>query len=194
MNGMSDRSGGRFPEPPEVVTADELVLRAMTPEDWELEQVLSQDADVARWTFYPEAMDQAAAIERVRFSVEHAHETGFKRFVIWHNDTPVGTCGLAHLDTPTPEIMYVLLSAARGHGWATMAATALARWTQEAGYGAVQLETVEGNIPSERVAKRAGFTLVRSELADHRGSQALIHLWQRDHTILRQRPPSPRSR
>ena len=167
--------------PPTELDAGEVVLRVMTTNDWVLEQGLSHDPDVVRWTFYPEAMDRAAAVERVTFSVRQARAAHFQRYVIWHGDMAVGTCGVAHLDTPTPEIMYVLLPTARGNGWATMAAKALANWTMDAGYSAVRLETVEGNTASEHVAQRAGFRQVSSTADDHRGSPATIHLWQRDH-------------
>ena len=112
-------------------------------------------------------------------SVEQAESGGLQRYVIWHGNVSVGTCGLAHLDTDCPEIMYVLLPSARGHGFATQAAVALVEWAAEAGYSAVRLETVEGNNASEQVAQRAGFTVLRSGLDEHRGSQVTVHVWER---------------
>ena len=46
------------PRPLERLTAGPVELRAMRESDWELEQALSHDAEVVRWTFYPEAMDE----------------------------------------------------------------------------------------------------------------------------------------
>jgi RimJ/RimL family protein N-acetyltransferase len=169
----------KTPQPPRKLSAGPIDLRAMRESDWELEQALSHDAEVVRWTFYPEAMDETAARHRVSVSVERAGSGGFQRYVIWHGNDAVGTCGLAHLDTDCPEVMYVLLPSSRGQGFATRAALALVGWTTGARYGAVRLETVEGNSASERVAQRAGFTVLRSGLDEHRGSTVTVHIWER---------------
>jgi RimJ/RimL family protein N-acetyltransferase len=177
--GEDARLGRTAVRAPERMDAGGVVLRAMTPQDWPLEQELSQDPDVTRWTFYPESMSPTGAQQRVRTSVELASTGELQRYVIWQGDDPVGTCGIAQLSEPAPEIMYVLLPRARGHGYATHAALAMAEWAEGVGYDAVRLETVEGNLASEHVAKRAGFVVSHSGVGDHRGAQATIHVWER---------------
>jgi RimJ/RimL family protein N-acetyltransferase len=73
----------------------------------------------------------------------------------------LGTIGL-HLFVGDPglaEVGYWLRREARGHGAATTAVRLVARWAfGELGIGRLSLQTAPENLPSQRVAERAGFT------------------------------------
>ena len=173
---------GPLPRPPTRLEAGPTELRAISEEDWQIEVALSHDPEVVRWTYYRESMDEDAARGRVRVSVERAAAGIEQRYVIWGGDNALGTCGISHLDSDEPHIMYALLPAFRGLGRATAATVALAAWADGVGYSKVRLETIEGNVASERVATKAGFALLRSAMEDHRGRQVMLHTWERELT------------
>lgn len=49
------------PMPSAVLFGDVFVLRAIEGGDWRVEQDLSRDPDVVRWTLYPPSMTEAQA-------------------------------------------------------------------------------------------------------------------------------------
>lgn len=155
-----------------------LILRAVTDEDWCVEQQLSQNAEVVRWTSYPAAMTETEARARVARQQERARQGATQRYTIWDGDTRVGTCGLGLLDQPSPEAMYALLPAARGRGVATGALHTLTDWAAEHGRPAVTVVTVEGNAASAAVALRAGFSIVETYQGQHRGATSTLHRWR----------------
>ena len=72
----------------------------------------------------------------------------------------VGSIGVFHADweVRSAEIGYGVRSDARGHGYATEALAAVARWVlTEGGIQRAWLTTNTGNIASARVAEKAGF-------------------------------------
>ena len=163
--------------PPREIPCGLLTLRAVTDDDWRLEQELSRSAEVVRWTSYPAAMTDAEARARVARQQERARQGATQRYVIWEDDSRLGTCGLGLLDQPAPEAMYALLPAARGRGIATRALQALTGWSADHGRRAVTLVTVDGNAASEAVARRAGFSRVEVFEGKHRGATVTLHRW-----------------
>ena len=168
----------RLHPPPELTTANARLV-AFTDEHWTLEQSLSQDPDVTRWTYYPERLSDDQARERVRAAKARARSGRSQRYAITAGDARLGMAGIAALDAEVPEVVYALLPAARGRGVATEAATCLSGWLLDHGRPVVALITVEGNVASERVAARAGFILSETFRADHRGRDVLLRRWTR---------------
>lgn len=168
------------PQPPMQLAAGAFRLTAMSADDWPVEVELSRDPDVVRWTFYPSKLDSAGARERVDGLLSRAAQ-GLSRWYVIRDErgNALGTCGLGKLQHATPEVFYSLLSAARGRGAATEAVNALVTWALAHGWTAVALETVDGNAPSEDVARRSGFEVVERFLDDHRGERVWLARWMR---------------
>jgi [ribosomal protein S5]-alanine N-acetyltransferase len=73
----------------------------------------------------------------------------------------IGYCGLVfHENGPAkePELVYELLRAARGRGYATEAGRAVLDWSSEAGYQRVWATVRDWNLPSRRVLEKLGFS------------------------------------
>ncbi len=168
------------PQPPMQLAAGAFRLTAMHSDDWPVEVALSRDPDVVRWTFYPSKLDSAGARERVEGLMSRAAQ-GISQWYVIRDERGdmLGTCGLGKLQLATPEVFYSLLAAARGRGAATEAVTALVAWALANGWTAVALETVDGNAPSENVARRSGFEVVERFQDDHRGEQVWLTRWKR---------------
>ncbi len=165
--------------PPEHL-AGEVTLRAIGPDDWRLEQQLSHDPDVVAWTHYPSDMDETQARQRIDRTRQHALLGAMQRYVVLDQAAqPLGTCGITKLDTEAPEVFYVLLPGARGHGAATHAVVALTEWVLAQGYRQVVIETIVGNSASERVAQRAGFGPAGRREAEQRGDRVVVRRWVR---------------
>ena len=167
------------PMPPAELIAGVFVLRAIGDADWRVEQALSRDPDVVRWTLYPQAMTEAQARARVRRSQSRAGEGVVQRYVIWDGAVPLGTCGLGRLDQPTPDAFYALLPSARGRGAATHALRGLFRWVESSDRPGLELTTVIGNAASEAVARRAGFHVHHTQRGEHRGETTVLRTWLR---------------
>jgi RimJ/RimL family protein N-acetyltransferase len=166
--------------PPDVLERQGCCLRALSIQDWALEQSMSRDPDVARWTYYPVDMTEEESRHRIQDSLERSGRGLLRRYAIVNEaGDPVGTCGIAALDGDRPWIFYAVLPQGRNRGIATSAAQLLAEWALASGYAMVSLETLEGNQASERVASKAGFLPVERYQADHRGETAWLTRWTR---------------
>ena len=163
--------------PPDVLVGDGCYLRALSVTDWAIEQALSRDSDVVRWTYYPVELTEDESRHRIQDSLERTGVGLLRRYVVVEGGTPVGTCGIAGLDGDCPHIYYALLPGGRGRGIATSAARLLVEWALTSGYAVVSLETIQGNQASERVATKAGFRPVDRYHADHRGETAWLTRW-----------------
>ena len=112
-----------------------------------------QDPEIPRWTPVPspytedEARWFVASVPDARAIVDAA--TG----------ELLGSIGWRYLDQENGQIGYWVARAARGRGVATEALRVLLRWAiDELGAGRVQLWAEPGNVASQRVAEKAGFT------------------------------------
>ncbi len=157
--------------------AGQFALRELTVADWPIEQALSHDPDVVRWTHYPPDLDEAQTKRRIEAYLVRAAEGLLQRFVILDGARALGTCGAARLQGETPEVFYALDRSARGRGAAAQAVQALCAWLAECGFDEVALETVEGNLESERVAQRCEFQVASTRSDDHRGEPVTLHRW-----------------
>jgi len=169
-----------LPSPPDELVLAGARLVVLRTEHWPLEQALSNESDVVRWTFYPERMSEAQARARLLVGDERAAAGISKRYAVIGGAGPIGVAGIAQLDGPVPEVVYALLPQGRGRGLATAAATCLSDWLLANGRAAVALITVEGNAASERVAQRSGFELREQFVGDHRGTDVRLKRWVRE--------------
>jgi RimJ/RimL family protein N-acetyltransferase len=72
----------------------------------------------------------------------------------------IGYCGLIFRGNGSPdepELVYELLRAAHGCGYATEAGRAVVTWVSEAGYGRVWATVRDWNVASRRVLEKLGF-------------------------------------
>ena len=107
--------------PPKVLTGA-VHLRAPEVDDWEVEQQLSRDPEVVKWTYYPCDMDEHQSRQRIAESRARADVGLVQRYVILDlTGQRLGTCGIGRLPSEAPEVFYALLPTARGRGAATEA-------------------------------------------------------------------------
>jgi RimJ/RimL family protein N-acetyltransferase len=164
--------------PPDVLEREGCCLRALSVQDYALDQAMSRDPDVVRWTYYPADMTEEQARRRIETTLERTGRRSVRVYAILDEEgEAVGTCGIGALDGDCPRISYAVLPRGRGRGIATSAARLLAEWALTSGYAIVSLETLDGNGASERVASKAGFVPVERYQADHRGETAWLTRW-----------------
>lgn len=164
---------------PHQLTGQDLTLRALTEDDWELEHTLSCVPDVPQWTYYPVEMDESTARRRIERTMQRYEQGIAARYAVMYDGARLGTAGMGLAGGAEPEVFYVLLPEGRGQGLATRAARLLSDWLLENGSDRVALETIVGNVPSERVARRAGFVHESSHSGDQRGEPVQLKRWIR---------------
>ena len=166
--------------PPATLSSDVVVLRAMTAEDWTLEQALSRDPEVIRWTTYPPHLTEEAARARMAEAAERARTWTGQRYAVCAPDGEVlGTAALTVERSPEPAVGYALLPAGRGRGMAVAAVRLMTDWLLSVGHPCVRLGMLPDNQASARVAGRAGFAdlgVESSPRAD--GTVAEVRWWE----------------
>jgi RimJ/RimL family protein N-acetyltransferase len=158
--------GIRLPPPtlPQTLSAEGVNLRIFGRQDAGLLAKASEDAEIVRWTFIPPDLDRAAADALTERWLARAAEGRLRPYVISAAPSrpAVGLVSLA-LQDPTDawlaDVFYWLLPEGRRLGLASRAVRLLLKWGfEEGGVPRVALYTKEGNVLSERVAERCGFT------------------------------------
>ena len=100
--------------PPDVLEWEDGCLRALSVEDWALEQAMSRDPDVVKWTYYPVEMTEQESRHRIQDSLERTRRGLVRRYAIFNGeDDPVGTCAIGALDDDCPRISYAVLRQGR---------------------------------------------------------------------------------
>lgn len=176
--GQSNPQRSRLSFPEEGVRFDNLVLRVPGPDDLqELAAAFAGGELNESENISPFTRDEVA--ERL------PHTPTLVRLVVADVETGVVLGGgtLHHLDTKRSviEIGYWLFPRARGRGVATKVARALAEYAFTLGIQRVAAYVEVGNIPSERVLERAGFTregIIRSlpQSEGHRVDKTIFSL------------------
>ncbi len=142
----------------EVVATGRLVVRPWTPEDADEVTRAYQDPEMARWLPgpLPYTRDEAAAFI-TRTTGERAEGRGMLG-AVEVDGRLAGSAGL-HFGQSLlgPGIGYWTAAWARGKGYAAEAAAALAAWAFAHGAHRVHLLADVDNLPSQVVARRAGF-------------------------------------
>jgi RimJ/RimL family protein N-acetyltransferase len=140
----------------------DLVLRPKRQEDLDAITAACQDPEIPRWTLVPSPYTRADAEAYFDHSAEAA-AAGRAINVLAvdaQDDRLLGSFGLMELDREPGygEIGYWVAAEARGRGVATRAVRLLADWAREE----LRLTRIEvlphkDNLPSRRVAEKAGF-------------------------------------
>jgi RimJ/RimL family protein N-acetyltransferase len=152
--------------PPEPPLADEVVtLRPWRPEDAPaVTAAIGGDSEIARWLDQvpqPYGLDEARAyVANCRRAWDEG--TGASFAVLDSTDGSVlGSVGIRLADLPAgvAEAGYWTAREARGRGVATQALRLASRWLfRETEVERLQLRADALNVPSQRVAEKAGFT------------------------------------
>ncbi len=164
---------------PDLLQAGRFALRILTADDWRLEQALSMDEDVIRWTLFPPRLTDELARQRMFRLAEARAQALAARYALCEGADLLGTAGISCTVDGTPELMYALLPDGRGRGAATAATRGLSDWALANGCPKVSLRTIAGNILSEAVAERSGFRAKRNERQRQRGILVKMRYWIR---------------
>jgi ribosomal-protein-alanine N-acetyltransferase len=143
----------RAPNPP--LTDNDVVLRPLAEEDIQVVERALTDHEIQRW-FDDRGLTARDVVERAaaRWAASQAAE-----FAIIDEAECVGSIWLNLGLENRAGVGYWLLAHARGKGLATSALLLVARWAFDAlGVRRIGLNAEPRNIPSIRVAERAGFT------------------------------------
>lgn len=121
------------------------------------------------------------SVEYVTDSITNPSNPEKLRMGIWDGETFVGSINMTP-DGDSAEIGYWLDGRHTGHGYATLAAKALASFAEKE-YSTVYAEVVEGNEASANVLRRSGFTHIANEagrlifiLDDVETSPSVVHI------------------
>ena len=143
-----------------------------------------QDPEIPRWTSVPSPYREADArmfLNRRHDDLHTGSEASFA--IVETQDTDHGLVGgISLLRFAWPErrceVGYWLAREARGHGHATRAVTLISAWAVNAlGMERIELHAATGNVASQRVAERAGFTreaVMRSHLESKQGRLDMV--------------------
>jgi RimJ/RimL family protein N-acetyltransferase len=140
----------------------DLVLRRKRPSDAEAITAACQDPEIPRWTFVPSPYTVADAQAFLARCAEEEAAGRSVNLLAVHatEDTLLGSFSLMELDREPGcgEIGYWVAAEARGRGVATRAVRLLADWARsELGLTRIEILPHKDNLPSRRVAEKAGF-------------------------------------
>ncbi|WP_184583920.1 GNAT family N-acetyltransferase [Lipingzhangella halophila] len=151
--------------PAAILRTDRLRLRAFTEAD--IDDVLAgvSDPGTQRWLPIPgpgQPYTREAAQQWCLESAPGARASGDGQqwaAIEATTDRFVGSFGLTRTrwQAMSTEVGYWVAPWARGHGFATEAVAAMARWTLDQGFQRVELKAATGNTASRRVAEKTGF-------------------------------------
>jgi ribosomal-protein-alanine N-acetyltransferase len=147
-----------------------LVLRPWRLEDVSRVSEICGDPEISRWTRVPHPYGEEHARTWIEQTIRDWDDRRHASFAVTEGGEVVGAIGLRfHEDYAVQASAgYWVAREARGRGVATAALRLVARWAlRELGLPRIQLVTDPENVPSQRVAERAGFRregLLRSYL------------------------------
>ncbi len=151
----------------------DLVLRPKRPEDAEAITAACQDPEIPRWTFVPSPYTREDAEAFLASSAEEeaaGKSAGF--LAVDAAGRLLGSFGVMELDREPGygEIGYWVAAEARGRGIATRAVRTLTRWAQdELGLTRIEILPHKDNLPSRRVAEKAGYVDTGQLVGSSRG-------------------------
>jgi RimJ/RimL family protein N-acetyltransferase len=133
---------------------DAIVLRAYTEDDVPALVAALNDPEISRWTRIPFPYTEEDAWEFLRSTTETAFAIASKR-----TGDLLGGIGLRLPADGIGEVGYWVRKEARGRGVATRALLLISRWAlEDQKLVRVQLTAEPGNVASQRVAEKAGYT------------------------------------
>jgi ribosomal-protein-alanine N-acetyltransferase len=133
---------------------DAIILRAYTEDDVPALVATLNDREISRWTRIPFPYTEEDAWEFLRSTTETAFAVINKR-----TGDLLGGIGLRLPADGIGEVGYWVRREARGRGVATRALLLISRWAlEDQKLVRVQLTAEPGNVASQRVAEKAGYT------------------------------------
>jgi len=168
-----------LPYPDPLLAAGEVLLRPWRDADADGIVAAVADPEIPRWTRVPESYARRDALafltsqEPMRLRGEHL---GLALVAGEDPETVLGSLSLLrpHWQDGRIEIGWWVAAPARGRGLATAGARLLSRWALEVlGVARVDCFVDAENVPSRRVAERAGFVCdgVLRSWQEHRGER-----------------------
>ena len=136
-------------------------LRPPVEEDAEAIVAACQDPDIGRFTLVPVPYGPGHAAEWIGAAPDQWRSGTTRPMVVLDAVTGelLGSCGLTDVGDERAEIGYWVKREARGRGVASRAVRLVTEWAlAEAGLCRVELLTDVGNLASQRVAEKAGYT------------------------------------
>ncbi|MEM9953133.1 MAG: GNAT family N-acetyltransferase [Chloroflexota bacterium] len=150
-----------FSEFPDLET-DRLVLRQITDQDADAIFALYSDPAVLQFLSIPPVKTIDEARDTISFFHDLFQQKEAIQWGIRADDVLIGICD-AHTfdyDNRKMDIGFTLLPSVWGRGYATEATLAIIKWSFEAfDLHRIQADCTDGNIGSERVLLKCGFTL-----------------------------------
>ena len=134
-------------------------LRPWREEDIPALVEVCQDPEIPRWTRVPSPYTEEDARAFIRDTLSGERAEMARAIVDAESGELLGAVGLRLPEPDVGEVGYWLAVRARRRGVATRAVKLMCRWAfDEFSLARMQLHTLPGNVASERVAERAGFT------------------------------------
>jgi RimJ/RimL family protein N-acetyltransferase len=144
------------PDPP--LSDGVIILRPLSESDLPTIQRAASDAEILRW-FDLHTRSPADYLAAKREAWAEGTGASFAICDVTRPDTCLGHVFIERDDDGRGSVGYWLLEDGRGKGRATRAVRLMASWAlPEMRLGRLQLHTDPENVPSQRVAERAGFT------------------------------------
>ena len=167
----------------------EVALRKWREEDAAFVCEACQDPEIQRWMpLIPRPYEMEHALGFVRGEIDGSHQ-----FAVEVDGRPVGSVGLKLGDSDVGEAGYWCAPGVRGGGFITRALELLCSYGfHELGLARIQLRTDPDNLPSQRVAEKAGFQregVLRSSIRHPDGRRRDMVMWS-----LLPKDPAVRSR
>lgn len=149
----------------DIIETQRLLLRPFEFTDEETFVAQITDPDFMQYSRAGALSDSAARanfIQRLALS-----KTQFSKLAVIEKSSGrhIGYCGVESCELEGKqelELGYRLITSARGNGYATEAACAVLDYYQQQGITDIIAYTAYGNMPSQAVLKKLGFTLIKS--------------------------------
>jgi RimJ/RimL family protein N-acetyltransferase len=157
-----------------------VTLRPRRPEDADAIVAACQDPEISRWTQVPSPYTRAHAEEWLAQS----DPSQARLLAVDADDRLLGSFSVMEIDRGRGygEIGYWVAAGARGRGVATRAVALLRDWAASKGLRELEIMAKPANVPSGRVAARAGFRPTgetRSNPRDPSGEAAYdVYVWR----------------
>jgi RimJ/RimL family protein N-acetyltransferase len=143
------------------LSTERLLLRPFAEPDADSLVDMVRDAEMQRWMAWAPGYDRERAVNWCTNAAHEDPEHSVNLAIVPHGDDRIaGGVGLARVswEDGYVEIGYWIAAWARGSGYATEATLAMSRYAFTRGLHRVELLAATGNLPSQRVAIKSGFT------------------------------------
>lgn len=160
------------------IETERLILREMTPEDFDRLYAVLADSDIMQ--HYPYTFDEARMRNWINKNLERYRVFGFGLWAVClkENGVMTGDCGLTMQNvggTIRPEIGYHIAKAHQRRGYAKEAARAVRDWTfRNTPFMTVYSYMQKENIPSLATARANGMRLVDT-FRDEGGGEVAVY-------------------